>query len=263
MSVMTAQPPLPITPEAPATLLGEAAALVEDDEGGRVFLHGHLVYAWAPGEDALRRWSAAQLARMRAAPVGQIAAAFGVDPTTVWRWGRTLTGDGVAGLASDKRGPKGPHRLTAPVLTRIHALAADGATQAAIAHEVGVSTTTVRRALGMPVPDAAATDADGPDADAAPVDAAAGGRCRSTGGWCRGGRDRSVGRGRGSGACGGGVAGVAVCGGVHRRAGLGPVRADRARVPGVRARGPGAVGRADARAACVGGDRAVGEVFLT
>ncbi len=47
-------------PQAPATLLGEAAALVEDEDGGRVFLHGNLVYAWAPGEEALRRWSEAQ-----------------------------------------------------------------------------------------------------------------------------------------------------------------------------------------------------------
>jgi hypothetical protein len=177
MSVMTAQQPLPIVSEAPATLLGEAAALVEDGQGGRVFLHGHLVYVWAPGEEALRRWSAVQLARLKVAPVGVIAAAFGVDPTTVWRWGQTLTGEGAAGLASDKRGPKGPHRLTAPVIARIRALDADGQTQAAIAREVGISTTTVRRALAMPGPDqdtpgqdTATSDAAeilGPDADAA------------------------------------------------------------------------------------------------
>jgi transposase-like protein len=183
MSVMTAQPPLPITPEAPATLLGQAAALIEDEHGGRVFLHGNLVYAWAPGEDALRRWSAAQLARLKAAPRGQIAAAFGVDPGTLWRWEQTLTEHGTAGLASDKRGPKGPHRLTAPVIARIHALAADGDTQTAIAREVGVSTTSVRRALGMPNPDLTSAQTDhpgsgtGPDAadaaDAAVADVAA------------------------------------------------------------------------------------------
>ena len=154
MSVMTAQPPLPVTTEAPATLLGEAAALVQDEQGGRVFLHGNLVYAWAPGEDALRRWSAAQLARLEAAPLAQIAAAFGVDPATLWRWGQSLTQAGMAGLASDKRGPKGPHRLTGPVITRIHALHAEGATQTAIAQQAGVSTTTVRRALKMRTPDA-------------------------------------------------------------------------------------------------------------
>ncbi len=153
MSVMTAQPPLPITPEAAAILLGQAGALIEDEHGGRVFLHGNLVYAWAPGQDALRRWSAVQLVRLQVAPLGQVAAAFGVDPTTVWRWGQSLAEDGVAALASDKRGPKGPHRLTAAVITWIHALAAGGATQAAIAEQAGVSTTTVRRAMSMPAPD--------------------------------------------------------------------------------------------------------------
>ena len=157
MSVMTAQPPLPITPEAPATLLGQAGALIEDEDGGRVFLHGNLVYSWQRGEDALRRWSATQLVRLQAAPLGQVAAAFGVDPTTVWRWRQTLSEAGLAALASDKRGPKGPHRLTAAVITRIHALAAGGATQAAIAQQAGVSTTTVRRAMSMPNPDTTTT----------------------------------------------------------------------------------------------------------
>ncbi len=173
MSVMTAQPPLPIAYEAPATLLGQAAALVEDETGGRVFLHGILVYSWAPGEDAVRRWSAVQLTRLKVAPVGEIAAGFGVDPTTVWRWGQTLTGQGLAGLASDKRGPKGPTRLTAAVITRIHALAAGGATRAAIARTVGVSTTTVRRALAMPDPKTATgTDADTATAGTADAPAA-------------------------------------------------------------------------------------------
>lgn len=172
MSVMTAQPPLPIVSEAPATLLGEAAALIEDEQGGRVFLHGHLVYTWAPGEEALRRWSAVQLARLKVAPVGVIAAAFGVDPTTVWRWGQTLTGQGAAGLASDKRGPKGPHRLTPPVIARIRALAADGATRAAIAREVGVSSTTVRRALAMPGPEQDTRGQDTAEQDAGASDTA-------------------------------------------------------------------------------------------
>lgn len=135
MSVMTAQPPLPMATDPAATPLGEAAALIEDADGGRVFLHGNLVYAWEPGEDALRRWSAVQLARLGAAPVAQIAAAFGVDPGTVWRWGQTLTSDGVAALASDKRGPKGPHRLTEPVVARIRALHADGKSPRAIAEQ--------------------------------------------------------------------------------------------------------------------------------
>lgn len=161
MRVMTAAPPLPFATDPAATLVGEAAALVEDVDGGRVFLHGNLVYAWAPGEDALRRWSAVQLVRLKAAPVAEVADAFGVGPGTLWRWGQTLTESGVAALASDRRGPKGPHRLTPPVLARIHARAAEGATQTVIAAELGVSTTTVRRALAMPAPATETVTSDG------------------------------------------------------------------------------------------------------
>jgi hypothetical protein len=44
MRVMNAQPPLPIAPEAGAVSVGEAVALVEGGDGGRVFLRGELVY---------------------------------------------------------------------------------------------------------------------------------------------------------------------------------------------------------------------------
>jgi len=42
--VMTAQPPLPLAP-GDAHPIGMAAAIAEDSDGGRVFVHGNLVYA--------------------------------------------------------------------------------------------------------------------------------------------------------------------------------------------------------------------------
>jgi len=42
MGVMTAQPPLPLAP-AGAILIGDAAAMLADDDGGRVFIRGELV----------------------------------------------------------------------------------------------------------------------------------------------------------------------------------------------------------------------------
>ena len=41
MTVMTSQPPLLLMPES-ARPIGAAAAIVEDDAGGRVFVHGNL-----------------------------------------------------------------------------------------------------------------------------------------------------------------------------------------------------------------------------
>ena len=45
MAVMTAQPPLPLA-SGGARSVSVAAAIVEDDDGGRVFVHGNLAYAW-------------------------------------------------------------------------------------------------------------------------------------------------------------------------------------------------------------------------
>ena len=64
--MMTAQPPLPLVPEE-ARPVGTAAAIVEDDDGGRVFVHGNLAYAWDGGDTAARRFAAVSLMRIKAA----------------------------------------------------------------------------------------------------------------------------------------------------------------------------------------------------
>ncbi len=99
MSTMTAQLPLPIAMDAGAVLIGLAASLVEDDDGGRIFVHGELSYAWDVGDTATRRFAAVKLADIKAASVAEIAAAFGVEPGTLWRWRQALAKDGVLGLA--------------------------------------------------------------------------------------------------------------------------------------------------------------------
>ena len=45
MTVMTAQLPLPLAPGG-ARVVSGAVAIIEDDDGGRVFDHGNLAYAW-------------------------------------------------------------------------------------------------------------------------------------------------------------------------------------------------------------------------
>jgi len=48
------------------TVIGEAVALVQDGDGGRVLLRGELVYAWSFGDVALRRLAAVQLVANKA-----------------------------------------------------------------------------------------------------------------------------------------------------------------------------------------------------
>src|SRR5580658_2959654 len=114
------------------------------------------------GGEAGRRLAAVQLVRLRAASQGQVAEAFGVDPVTVWRWDQALAADGVAGLVPARRGPKGASKLTPQLVERIAGLDAAGATLREIAAVTGVSTFSVRNALGR-VPSGgqdAAADAD-------------------------------------------------------------------------------------------------------
>jgi hypothetical protein len=149
MGVMTAQPPLPVTPSG-AVPFGAVAALVEDADGGRVFIRGELSFVWDDGDDAGRRLTAVQLVRIKAASGIDVAAAFGVSVVTLWRWRKELDAAGAAGLGWHKRGPKGPSLLSDDMAADIRARRSGGATLQAVADAVGVSVTTVRRALAAP-----------------------------------------------------------------------------------------------------------------
>jgi hypothetical protein len=146
---MTVQPPLPLTPSG-AVPFGAVAALVQDDDGGRVFIRGELCFVWDFGDEAGRRLAAVQLVRIKAASGLDVAAAFAVSTVTLWRWRKELDVSGTAGLAWHKRGPKGPSRLSDDMVADIRARRSGGATLQAVADAVRVSVTTVRRALAAP-----------------------------------------------------------------------------------------------------------------
>lgn len=146
MAVMTADVPLPLLPRE-ATEVGLAGGLVEDADGGRVFLHGSVVFAWDAGDEAGRRLAAVQLVRTRAARVVDVAAGFGVDTDTVARWAKAFRTEGVAGVLPGKTGPKGPHKMSEVVVAEVRDRRARGESLRAIAAAVGISTASVRRAV--------------------------------------------------------------------------------------------------------------------
>ena len=165
MGVMTAQMPLPLTPDG-ASPIGEAACLVVDEQGGAVWVWGTLWWSWQAGDEAGRRLAVVQLALAKIAKRVQIAAAFEVTPETVWRWCRDYQRDGIGGLAPAKPGPKGAWKLTDDIVERIVALDQEGCTQAKIAETVGVSSFSVRQVLRARVPattEPAATPSDEAD----------------------------------------------------------------------------------------------------
>ncbi len=168
MARMLSQLPFPLLASGAAEIAPGVGFLAGDDGGGLVTVHGLATFAWDGGDEAGRRLAAVQLVRLRAASQGQVAGAFGVDPATIWRWDRALAADGVAGLVPARRGPKGASKLTPQLAERIAMLDAAGKTLREIAEATGVSTFTVRNALGrvpsggQPAAAGAAEDSAGP-----------------------------------------------------------------------------------------------------
>jgi transposase-like protein len=147
MARMLSQLPLPLMP-AGAAEIAPGVGLVVGEDGGLVIVHGLATFAWDAGDEAGRRLAAVQLVRLRAASQGQVAEGFGVDPATIWRWDQALAAGGVAGLVPARRGPKGASKLTPEMVERIAGLDAAGQTLREIAAATGVSTFSVRNALG-------------------------------------------------------------------------------------------------------------------
>jgi len=166
------QPVLPLLP-ADARPVGASAGLVEGPDGGVVVVFGLATFGYAAGDDLGRRLAAVQLAATKVAAAAEVAAAFGVSGVTLWRWGQDFTRGGVAGLVRDRTGPKGPVKLTGELAARIAALDGQGLSLRAIADRTGVSTATVRVALGRVTPRpraTASTEPAWPDIDATDAD---------------------------------------------------------------------------------------------
>jgi hypothetical protein len=144
---MLSQLPLPLLPSGAAEI-APGVGFLAGEEGGLVTVHGLATFAWDAGDEAGRRLAAVQLVRLRAASQGQVAVAFEVDPGTIWRWDQALAAGGVGRLVPARRGPKGASKLTPQTVDRIAGLDASGATLRQIAAATGVSTFSVRNALG-------------------------------------------------------------------------------------------------------------------
>jgi transposase-like protein len=160
MARMLSQLPLPLLPPGAAEI-APGVGLLAGEDGGLVAVHGLATFAWDGGDEAGRRLAAVQLVRLRAASQGQVAEAFGVDPATLWRWDQALACGGVAGLVPARRGPKGASKLTPALAARIAGLDAAGQTLRQIAAATGVSTFTVRAALGRVRPGGQGPAGDG------------------------------------------------------------------------------------------------------
>jgi hypothetical protein len=148
MARMLTQAPLPWLPADAEEVAPGVGVQPSGDGGGVAWVHGLATFAWDGGDEAARRLAAVQLVRLGAASRRQVAAGFGTDPVTVWRWDKAQRERGVAGLVPARKGPKGPSKLSPELAQRIRELDGQGQALAEIAAGCGVSTFTVRNALG-------------------------------------------------------------------------------------------------------------------
>src|SRR5665811_625419 len=145
------QPVLPLQP-AQARSIGPSAGLLEGPGGGVVFIFGLATFSYGPADEVGRRLAAVQLVAARIATSQEVAAAFSVSGVTLWTWRRDFAAGGVLALVRGRTGPKGPIKLTTALTARIAGLDATGASLLKIAALTGVSTATVRVALGRVAP---------------------------------------------------------------------------------------------------------------
>jgi len=153
-------PPLGFAPEGARSIAPGVDVLEPGDGSGAVFLWGLASWCWSAGDIAARRLAAVQLTETRAATARDVAAGFGVEEPTLWRWGDAYRRLGVAGLVPQKMGPKRPSKLTPAMVDEIARLRASGLSLRAIGARVGVSHDSVLRALGPAKPATPGTGAE-------------------------------------------------------------------------------------------------------
>jgi len=142
---------LPLLP-ARAHSVGPAVGLLEGPDGGVVFVFGLATFSCASADQAGRRLPAVQLVTTRIASVAELASAFGVNEATLWRWKRAFGSAGVVGLVREPPSPRSSSKLTEGLAARIVDLEAVGLTLQQVVARAGVSTATVRVALGRVTP---------------------------------------------------------------------------------------------------------------
>ena len=147
MSALGVQTALAVAPPS-AVQISASVAVLDGPDGGMVLVNGFAAYCWDRGDDVLRRFAAVGASRLPDVSDVAVAAAFSTSTVSLWRWRRSAQTDGPAALIRRRPGPRGPSKLTPALRTEVEALRARGASIAVIAERLGVSTFTVRAALG-------------------------------------------------------------------------------------------------------------------
>jgi transposase-like protein len=143
---MAIQTRLPVVPPG-AVEINDTVCFVEDGERRGYFAAGVPVFCHAIDDAVGRRVAVAQILALGLAKQNELSAALGVDRTTLWRQRQRFEAEGIGGLVDEKRGPKGPHKLTEPLLRSAQQMLDAGKSMRAVATSLGLTEGTIRHAV--------------------------------------------------------------------------------------------------------------------
>lgn len=143
---MAIQSRLPLHP-AEAIEINGTVSFVDDGKTVAYFAAGIPLFTHAREDVVGRRVAVAQIIELNLATPTELSVGLRVGRTTVYRQQQRFRSQGVEGLADEKHGPKGPHKLTEELISRAQGLLDEGKSNRAVAEEVGVSEGTIRHAV--------------------------------------------------------------------------------------------------------------------
>ena len=114
------------TPPGGAEEINTEVAIVRERGQVAYFAAGGPVFVHADDDPVGRRVAAAQLLELGLAQPHELSTALHVNRSTLYRQQRKLKTEGVLGVVEGKRGPHGPHRVTADKHHRVARLLTGG-----------------------------------------------------------------------------------------------------------------------------------------
>ena len=143
---MAIQTRLPVVPPG-AVEVNDTVCIVRDQERVGYFAAGVPLFSHATDDAVGQRVAAAQILGLGLAKQRELSAALGLNRTTLYRHQRRFEAHGIGGLVGEKLGPRGPHKLTGPVLESAQQMLEAGKAMRAVAASVGLDEGTIRHAV--------------------------------------------------------------------------------------------------------------------
>jgi len=133
---------------AEAIEINDTISFIDDGTTVAYFAAGMPLFTHTIEDAVGRRVALSQIVALELATPTQLSVSLGVARLTLYRQQERFQAHGVAGLADERRGPKGPYKLTEELLRRAQGLLDEGKSNRAVGKELAVSEGTIRHALG-------------------------------------------------------------------------------------------------------------------